>query len=141
MVNALGRCTFCGSTPEERAIDQGCGDCMFHEAGRPSRLVELAEMRAPVLTPEEILRRIKLARYPAIATDDAYTVAKLHDLVIEFVRAEREATASRVHPWIAQKNEPARERMREADVRLERARAALEVVAGVESCLRDLTGA
>ncbi len=52
----------------------------------PMCLVENCVMHRP----EEVHRRVMLARTPAVMTDDALTVAQLHDLIVEFVRAEGE---------------------------------------------------
>lgn len=47
------------------------------------------------MTPVEILQRVMHARTPTIATDDALTVAQLHDLVIAWALAKE---AYRRHP-------------------------------------------
>lgn len=44
---------------------------------------------------KELRRRVLLARTPTIATEDALTVARLHDLIIEWARAK---AAYRKHP-------------------------------------------
>jgi hypothetical protein len=41
------------------------------------------------MTPAEVLKRVMLARTPTIATEDALTVAKLHDLVIAWTLAKQ----------------------------------------------------
>lgn len=44
------------------------------------------------MTPAEVLKRVMLARTPPINTDDALTVAKLHDLVIAWAVAKQAFT-------------------------------------------------
>lgn len=76
------------------------------------------------MTIEEIYQRVVLARTPTVATEDALTVAKLHDIVVEFVLAERalERIPLDVASWRARDL---------ARTRIATARVALEQVSGV----------
>lgn len=126
--------TWCSHGVERSKICKACAD-YFREL--PSRAAELAAMRAPDLTPAGLLQRIKLARTPSIATDDAYTVAKLHDVVIEYVVAKQRHLAT-VERWRARRlyGQPmpvaGREEIASTRASLDAAYAALEVVAGIE---------
>jgi hypothetical protein len=65
---------------------------------------------------KELRRRVLLARTPTIATEDALTVARLHDLIIEWATAK---AAYRKHPHAGEL------------VRLKEVEHALEDVAGL----------
>lgn len=87
-----------------------------------SALAEREVRQLSAIAPAELLQRITRARTPSIATEDALTVAKLHDLVIEFVCA---ADALEAEGGPVRCSRPARERYNKATV-------ALRTVAGIE---------
>lgn len=80
------------------------------------------------MTIDELRRRIELARTPSIATEDALTVALLHDLIIEWSTARAELYAAPPPRTLDERRRIHMVMRRRVDA----AEDALDLIAGVE---------